>query len=263
MCLVVWGWKVHPEYPLIFIANRDEAYDRQTQALAPWHTTPEIYAGRDGVAQGTWAGMTATGRFAAVTNVRRADTAHPPTADLISRGQLVRQFLEGRQDPATYIARVEAEKDQYAGFNLVTGNLQQLMYYSNYSERPRSLRRGIYALSNGLLNDAWPKAEETKVAFTRAISCRKPSFDELFDMMQNPRTYPPRLLPETGLSPAQEVALSAVFVKTPDYGTRSTLLMVVNHKEEVLIEERSYDRGEINAEAVDSQQQYTFSLDRA
>lgn len=252
MCLVVWGWKVHPEYPLIFIANRDEAYARTTKPLAPWHTTPEIYAGRDEVAQGTWAGITPEGRFAAVTNVRSPQTADADP--LQSRGQLVRQFLEGRQDPATYIAKAEFDKAHYAGFNLLVGNMQQLMYYSNASDRPRSLRRGIYALSNGVLGDTWPKTEESKVAFTRAISCRKPSFDELFALMQNAQTYPAHLLPKTGVPQDAEVALSAAFVKTPDYGTRSTLLMVVNHQQEVTVEERTYDAG------AEGTQRYSFSL---
>lgn len=254
MCLVVWGWKVHPEYPLIFIANRDEAYGRATRVLSPWHTTPEIYAGRDEVAQGTWAGIAQNGRFAAVTNVRHP--AVQASEGQQSRGQLVRHFLEGRQDPATYIAKAENEKEQYAGFNLLVGNMQQLMYYSNASERPRSLRRGIYALSNGALGDPWPKAEESKVAFTRAISCRKPVFDDLFGIMQNPRTYPTHLLPRTGVAEDVEVALSAAFVKLPQYGTRSTLLMVVNHQQEVTVQERTYDAG------AESTQSYTFQLTR-
>lgn len=255
MCLVVWGWKVHPEYPLIFIANRDESYQRATQALAPWQTQPEIYAGQDLVAGGTWAGMTQSGRFAAVTNVRSASDLEIPAApQRISRGLLVRQFLEGGQDPLTYIAKAENEKHRYAGFNLLVGNMQQLLYYSNHSERPRSLRRGIYALSNGVLSDSWPKAEESKVAFTRAISCRTPDLDALFEIMQNQRTYPEHMLPRTGLAPDVETALSAAFVKTPNYGTRSTLLMVVNHKQEVTMQERVYDAG------AEGQQRYSFSL---
>lgn len=255
MCLVVWGWKVHPEYPLIFIANRDEAYQRETRALVPWKTQPEIYAGQDLVAGGTWAGVSRTGHFAAVTNVRSAAELDASSgSERLSRGLLVRQFLEGDQDPITYIAKAENDKHRYAGFNLLVGNMQQLMYYSNHSERPRSLRRGIYALSNGVLSDAWPKAEESKVAFTRAISCRTPVFDELFAIMQNERTYPTHMLPKTGLDPDVETALSAAFVKTPDYGTRSTLLMVVNHKQEVTIQERVYDAG------AEGQQSYSFSL---
>lgn len=255
MCLVVWGWKVHPEYPLIFIANRDEAYQRATQALAPWNSQPEIYAGQDLVAGGTWAGMARSGHFAAVTNVRSTTEVNlPEDPQRLSRGMLVRQFLESRQDPLTYIAKAENEKHRYAGFNLLVGDMQQLMYYSNHSERPRSLRRGIYALSNGVLSDSWPKAEESKVAFTRAVSCRTPVFDDLFAIMQNERTYPTHMLPSTGLAPEVETALSAAFVKTPNYGTRSTLLMVVNHKQEVTMQERVYDAG------TEGQQSYSFSL---
>lgn len=34
MCLIVAGWQVHPEFPLVVAANRDEFHARPTDAAA-------------------------------------------------------------------------------------------------------------------------------------------------------------------------------------------------------------------------------------
>ena len=34
MCLIVVGWRVHADYPLVVAANRDEFYDRPTAPQA-------------------------------------------------------------------------------------------------------------------------------------------------------------------------------------------------------------------------------------
>ena len=52
---------------------------------------PQVYAGRDLEAGGTWLGVGANGRFAALTNIR--DPHQPPARK--SRGELVARFLSG------------------------------------------------------------------------------------------------------------------------------------------------------------------------
>ena len=34
MCLLVLAWRVHPRYPLVLAANRDEFHERPAAALA-------------------------------------------------------------------------------------------------------------------------------------------------------------------------------------------------------------------------------------
>ena len=51
-----------------------------------------MHAGRDLEAGGTWLGIGANGRFAALTNIR--DPHQPPARK--SRGELVARFLDGR-----------------------------------------------------------------------------------------------------------------------------------------------------------------------
>ena len=75
MCLIVVGWRVHPDYPLVVAANRDEFYRRPTAFAGFWADAPDILGGRDLEAGGTWLGITRAGRFAAVTNVREPGAA--------------------------------------------------------------------------------------------------------------------------------------------------------------------------------------------
>lgn len=240
MCLIVLGWKTHPDYPLIMVANRDEFRQRPTTPLHAWETQPVIYAGQDQTAQGTWLGITPEGRFAAVTNLRRLEA---PDQNLRSRGQLVREYLLSRQQPTSYLEQVEAEASQYPGFNLLVGTPRQLIYFTNQKAHSRSLTRGIYGISNAPippLDKAWPKVEESKVAFTRLISRREPDFESLLDMMRDTRTYPEQLLPETGLPADKETALSAIFVSMENYGTRSTSLLAWHRTGNIRLIERTY-----------------------
>ena len=68
MCLIALAYKVHPRFPLILAANRDEFLDRPTEPAHWWKDAPDILAGRDQRAGGTWLGFTRNGRFAAITN---------------------------------------------------------------------------------------------------------------------------------------------------------------------------------------------------
>ena len=91
MCLIVFAWRPGHAQPLIVAANRDEFYARPSLPLAQWADAPQVYAGRDQEAGGTWLGVNADGRFAALTNIR--DPHQPPARK--SRGELVaRQPLE-------------------------------------------------------------------------------------------------------------------------------------------------------------------------
>ena len=86
MCLVVLGLKVHPLYPLVVAANRDELLSRPSAPAAFWPGPGGLLAGRDLSAGGTWLGIAGTGRWALLTNVREP-ARHDPGAP--SRGALV------------------------------------------------------------------------------------------------------------------------------------------------------------------------------
>ena len=86
MCLLSFRWLDHPTYALILAGNRDEAYQRPTEPAQFWDEDPNLLAGRDLKAGGTWMGITRTGRWAVITNVRDLSRQRPNAP---SRGQLV------------------------------------------------------------------------------------------------------------------------------------------------------------------------------
>src|SRR5690554_3249009 len=104
MCLIVFSYKQHPTYDLIFAANRDEFYGRPTEAAHFWDDQPDILAGKDLEAGGTWLGITRDGSFSALTNYRdmKVSKDNPP-----SRGHLVLDYLSNGRDPESYLKRVD------------------------------------------------------------------------------------------------------------------------------------------------------------
>ena len=58
MCVIFFAYQVHPDFPLVLLANRDEFYNRPTEKARHWDDFPDILAGRDLVGGGTWLGVT-------------------------------------------------------------------------------------------------------------------------------------------------------------------------------------------------------------
>lgn len=232
MCLILVAWQVHPEYPLIVAANRDEFHARPTAFAAPWAEAPQVLGGRDLEAGGTWLGVTESGRFAAVTNVR--EPGAPPGAR--SRGQLTREFLMGTMPPVDYMA--ELPVGEFSGFNLLVADTQCLYYRSNRNGAARLLPRGIYGVSNHLLDTPWPKLATAKANFAQALKT-VPDEAPLFALLADDEIVPDAELPATGVSLDWERRLSAVFVRSPEYGTRASTVLI-RHRDGtgILIERR-------------------------
>ena len=53
MCLILVAWRVHPDYPLVVAANRDEFFARPAAEAAWWKDAKDVFAGRDLEAGGT------------------------------------------------------------------------------------------------------------------------------------------------------------------------------------------------------------------
>ncbi len=233
MCLIVVGWRVHPDYPLIVAANRDEFYVRPTAFADFWAEAPEIVGGRDLEAGGTWLGTTRTGRFAAVTNVREPGAGK----GLHSRGKLTQAFLAGQQTASEYVNQLEMH--DFSGFNLLLGDGQSLWYCSNRGAAPRELGPGIYGLSNHLLDSPWPKLVTARLGFAQAIA-KLPERGPLFDVLADDEIVPDTELPSTGVPLEWERRLSAIFVRSEDYGTRASMVLTLAGDGQITFEERSF-----------------------
>lgn len=240
MCLLVVAWKSHPQYRLVVAANRDELHERAAAPLGWWSDDPRVLAGRDLAAGGTWLGVSRSGRFAVITNFR--DLERPPAPDAPSRGRLVPDFLTGDEPPDAFAAVVAESADRYAGFNLLVGSPGSLHYCSNRAEgRARSLEPGIYGLSNHSLDTPWPKLVRTRERFAAAIASSEPASSELFDLLGDREPAPGQALPDAGLPPDLERALTAPFVLHGRYGTRCSTVVLIRHDGQTLVQERRFD----------------------
>ncbi len=222
MCLIVFAWKVIPHSPLVLVANRDEFFDRPTQPAGWWDDHPDVYAGRDLQAGGTWLGIDRTGRFAALTNIRDGQ-AKP--ADKRSRGELVANFLGGQVDPLDYLTRVRDNANDYLGFNLLFGDEHGLHWISNGNGVEfKSLEPGIYGLSNGSLDTPWPKVVRAKAQFA-SLLCQGAPDGAYFEMLTDTTRASDCRLPKTGVSLEWERLLSPICIESDDYGTRASTLV--------------------------------------
>ena len=236
MCLILLAWQVHPDYPLVVAANRDEFYSRPATPAGFWAELPGILAGRDLESGGTWLGVSRRKRFAALTNYREGG---PPLANAPSRGALVTGFLNNDGDPAAYLETLKGCGARYNGFNLLFGDCHRLGYYTNRQAAPAWLAPGVYGLSNHLLDTPWPKLAEAKASFNRALA-KLPDLAPFFELLADREIVADTFLPQSGVSLEWERILSAIFVASPDYGTRASTVLTINHQGWVALAERSF-----------------------
>jgi len=237
MCLILVAWRNHPEYPLVVAANRDEFYKRPTAPAAFWPDHPQLLAGRDLAAGGAWMGVTRQGRFAALTNFRDP-VRHQPQAP--SRGRLVADFLTGDQAIDAYLDGLDASACN--GFNLLLGDGERLVAFSNVSNEGHELKPGIYGLSNALLDTPWPKVGAGKTALEAALDAL-PDEQRLWALLRDDRTHPDDALPATGVPLEWERLLSAAFVRGADYGTRSSTVLIVSGGQRATFDEQTWLAG--------------------
>ncbi|MFL1515775.1 NRDE family protein [Pseudomonas prosekii] len=234
MCLIVFAWRPNHPQPLIVAANRDEFYARPTQPLAQWPQAPGVHAGRDLEAGGTWLGIGANGRFAALTNIR--DPGQP--ASLKSRGELVAGFLTGETSIDDYLSDVVGRSLEYAGFNLLVGNANELWHFNAHNSEAVMLKSGVYGLSNAGLDTPWPKVLKAKAALSERLDDPQP--EALLAILSDAQTAPITELPDTGVGLATETLLSSVFIASPTYGTRASTALIVQADGTRLMVERSF-----------------------
>lgn len=245
MCLLVIAHLVEGHYDLAVAANRDEMYARPAEAAHFWPDAPEVLAGRDLEAGGTWMGITRTGRFAALTNYREPG---PRDTDAPSRGNLVADFLRGAVGPEKFLGRLQREGKAFNGFAMVFGRVGDLWFYSNRNHAEGPLARGLHGLSNGPLDAPWPKVERTRAAVKTALAAPGDPTEALFEALSD-RTVPPDAdLPDTGVGLELERLLAPAFVVTPVHGTRCSTVLLVDKQGRVSFEERSFRPGGLPGE---------------
>ena len=235
MCILFIAIEQHPKYPLIICANRDEFHQRPTQAMHVWQQS-KILAGKDLQAGGTWLGLSSKGKFAALTNFRKFPLNEEAKK---SRGGLVLQALASTENNLS--EELAQQASQYHGFNLIHGSLNQLYCYDSVNNQCHELSKGVHSICNGALDDIWPKMARGEKLLSDTIHLQENlSIDALFDLMTNDKQALPNFLPETGLTEEWEQLLSAIFIVSPTYGTRTTSIITQDIEGSVEVYDRSY-----------------------
>ena len=233
MCLILIAHRVHPRYPLVVAANRDEFHARPTASSHFWQVPGGTLAGRDLEAGGTWLGLNSRGGFAAITNI----SEQHKEGNWLSRGELVQQFLGGDTSATAFPPTVQGQR--YRGFNLLLWDGKALTYTSNRGGL-ETLAPGVYGLANDRLNESRFKVQRGTDALTAAIDTAPEDdalFDALFSILSDPT---PPATPErrrvAGMSEAMQQALGACFIVGDTYGTRASTAVLLNDVKATMIE---------------------------
>jgi uncharacterized protein with NRDE domain len=237
MCLVVFAYNSHPNYKLIFAANRDEFYNRPTEQAEFWKDHPSLLAGKDLKAGGTWMGITKSGKFAAITNYRDVTNIKE---DAPTRGKLVSNYLLGKLSAEKYYNSVKSDLLRYNGFNLILGDIKNLYYFSTHIEGLRKLVPGVYGLSNAVLDTPWPKVQESKNQLAKLMEQKELHAWELLNLLSDTREAREKDLPDTGVGLEWEKVLSSVFIQSPEYGTRCSTAIHIDNNNNVRFAEKTF-----------------------
>lgn len=237
MCLILFSYHAHPEYPVIIAANRDEFYDRRTAPAAYWEEDPDLLAGKDLQGGGTWLGISKKGRIAMITNYREPGSFKP---DAPTRGKLVSEFLSGKKIAMNYLEQLKPGAPSYNGFNLILGDDSGFYYFSNRSEEIKQFPHGVFGLSNHLLDTPWPKIEKSKSKLLKALEKPHVNENELFAILSDTTQAENSQLPDTGVGFELEKMLSPVFIKSPKYGTRCSTVILIDKNSKVSFVEKTY-----------------------
>jgi hypothetical protein len=164
----------HP-WPLVLGGNRDEMSDRPWDPPARhWGDRPEVVAGQDRLAGGSWMGINDLGAVAVVMN--RVGSLGPDPQRR-SRGELVLDALAHAQ--AAPAARSLAERDaaSYRPFNLFLGDRRDALWLRNDGSRIRvsPVPPGVHMLTARELDDTTDPRIAAYLPRFRAASAPDPA----------------------------------------------------------------------------------------
>ena len=238
MCIIAIQYEKNKKQMTI-AANRDEFYERPTAPIHEWQVDgTTIYGGRDLKEGGTWLAVNEAGHFVAITNYRdpKLEQLKPR-----SRGQIATDFLTKGVSAKQFAEQLQNNRDLYGPFNVLLYDREQLMHYNNVTNALRQVESGIHVLCNATLNTSWPKVERLRESFTAAL--HQPSNEAFLHILHDTNKASVDALPNTGIGEEMELALSSIFIRLPNYGTRcSTIGRITPHK--VTLHELTYERGE-------------------
>ena len=153
MCTLILYHRPGHDWPLLLATNRDEMTDRPWHPPARhWPGQPDVVAGMDRVAGGSWLGLNDQGVVAAVMN-RRGTLG--TQAGKRSRGELVLRALAYDHSTAATGALAELNPAMYRSFNLVVADRLKAFWVCHRGNKQadsievHALPAGLTMLTNG------------------------------------------------------------------------------------------------------------------
>ena len=239
MCLILFAWQSHPRYRLVLAANRDEFHDRPTAAADYWPDSPDLLAGRDLQAGGTWLGVTRQGRFSAITNYREPANKEPLLEH--SRGHLVRDFLLAKTSSVAFADSLQKQGALFRGFNLLLGDTDRLTYISNRNEDMEIVKPGIHGLSNHLLNTDWPKVQQGRERLKTLLDEDRIDPEALLEVLAASSAVSDCPPTDSSNRLVAENLNRLTFITSPEYGTRSSTVLLQAYDGKSVLVERQFD----------------------
>lgn len=235
MCTVFTSINSHPKFKLILLSNRDEFYKRKSLSAHWWQNDNSVLGGKDLKYNGMWLGISKEGKIGIITNYREHID---PSATQTSRGEIVKDYLFSDLNGLKFLNTLKSKVLDYNGFNLLVGNPDEMYYFSNRQNNVIKLKKGVYGLSNALLDTDWTKVRIGKLKFKQIIAKTDFQREELFNMMLSQEKASDNELPDTGFGYEKEKFLSSLFMQSEIYGTVSTNLILVDYNNNIYFEER-------------------------
>ncbi len=219
MCTVVILRRPDHSWPVILGANRDEMIDRPW--LPPgrhWPDRPEVVAGVDELAGGSWLGINDWGVAAAVLN--RTGSLGPMPGRR-SRGELVLEALDHADAVAAADALSYLDPDSYRTFNLILADERDgfwLRHAGGARIEVHPLKEGLSLIAAGDVDDLGTRRLELAMPAFREWPAPDPDHGDWVGWES--------LLGSTRAPPG-EPASAAMRFRTDGYGTVSSALIAL------------------------------------
>lgn len=220
MCTLILSRQPRSPWPVLLAANRDEMAGRPSRPPGRhWPDRPEVVAGLDVLAGGSWLGLNDTGVVAAILN--RVGTLGP-APDKRSRGELVLEALDhgDAEDAARALAHLDGRA--WRPFNMVVADNRDAYWIRSRGEA----RAEVFPIASGLhmltaLDLDSPASPRIADYLPRFRAARRP----------NPATGDwnewTALLADTGQGPDGEEAAAMCFTRPNGFGTVSSSLIAL------------------------------------
>src|SRR6516165_7656722 len=218
MCTLVIFRRPRHRWPVLIGANRDEMVDRLSKPPGRhWPDRPEVIAGLDMLAGGSWLGINDWGVAAAVLN-RHGSLG--PSPDRRSRGELVLEALDHADATAAAEALSDLDPEAYRTFNLIVAD-ESHGFWLRHAGGPgielSPLKDGLSMIAAGDLDDLATRRLELALPAFRAWPTPDPDHDDWFGWQS--------LLGSTRAP--NEPATAAMRFRTGGYGTVSSALIAL------------------------------------